>query len=208
MAVIHNISKSKLADRVTRLLNAGKTLVENRVTTRDAQLAVAQARDQAILEAFMQRKAIGEHDMPFDFLVEKVITLEDKGRYSLGTLPTRGLSLLSHNAGIFLVTLEEDISKEIYPVTNSHLTMYVNQPALQMEGEMYYVPFQDKLKVYGVEKDGCKIIVQYVQSGEYFTENEFFCLPAELQDTVVAKAVQILSGQLGMEDPITDAKNP
>lgn len=208
MATQHPISKAKLADRVIRILNAGKVLVENRVTSRDAMLAVAQARDQAILEAFSQRKAMGEHDMPFDFLVEKVVVAEKRKNYFVAKLPTRGLSLLSHNQGIFLLALEEDPSKEIYPVTNNHITMYQGQPALAMEGEMTYYPFQDELRIYGLEKDGCRLTVHYIQAGEYFGEDDFFCIPPELQDTVVARAVQILSPQLGMEDPIVDAKNP
>lgn len=210
MAIIHPISKSKLADRVIRILQAGKILVENRITSRDAMLAVAHARDQAILEVFMQRKASFEHDLPFDFLVEKTIAAEkvDNKPYHLATLPTRGLSLLSHNQGIFLVTLENDPSQEIFPVTNSHRTMFVGQPALDMENDPYYVPFQQELRVYGIETDSCNLLVQYVQAGEYFTENEFFCIPAELQDTVVAKAIEMLAPQLSQEDVITDAKNP
>lgn len=205
----HPISKSKLADRVVRTLNAGKVLVENRVTSRDAMLAVAHARDQAILEAFMQRKAIGEHSMPFDFLTESVVTAENvEGKnYRLAKLPARGLSLLSHNQGIFLVALDNDPSQEIYPVTNSHLTMYAGQPALAMEGEMYYIPFHDTLKVYGLEKD-CSLIVQFVKAGEYFTEDEFFCISPSMQDDVVRRAVEMLSAQLGQEDTFTDAKNP
>jgi len=204
----HPISKGKLAERVTRALQAGKILVENRVTKRDAALAVAQARDQAILEAFMQRKSVMEHTMPFDFLVEKVVSAKKEKNNHIATLPTRGLSLLSHNQGIFLVTLEKDPTQEIYPVTNSHITMFRGQPALDMENEMFYSPFQQKLRIYGLESDECNLIVQYVQAGEDFDNDEFFCIPPELQDTVVNKAVQMLAPQLGEEDTITDAKNP
>ena len=69
-------------------------------------------------------------------------------------------------------------------------------------------PMVDTLRIWGLETDSCNIIVQYVQVGEQFDADEYFALPAELIDTVVSKAVKMLSLQLSNEDTFTDAKNP
>jgi hypothetical protein len=207
MATNNPVSKAKIGDRVLRILNAGKDTVENRVTDRDAMLAVAQARDESIWELLSQKKSIGELDTPFDILSEKEVNATDEGNYHKAVLPTRPMAL-KDGRGIFLVTLKADPTTEIYPTTVSHNTMYSGQPALQMEGDMYYTPFEQELRIYGLETTNCPLIVQYVQVGEEFGNDEFFAIPPELQETVVKKAVQILSNQLSLEDPITDAKNP
>jgi hypothetical protein len=205
MATPHPISKSKLAERVLRILNAGKITVETRVTQRDCELAVSQSRDESIVEYFAAKKSAGETTMPFDFLVERTITAEKRGNKHVATLPTRPLSIIGRNKSIFLVTLESDPSAEIFPTGVSHNTMFSGQPALNMEGEMYYTPFEQEIRIYGMEADGCKLDVMYVQSGEYFTSDEFFCIAPELQDSVVQKAIQMLAPQMGQEDRITDA---
>ena len=208
MATPHPISLSKIGERVRRILSAGKDLVENRVTQRDAELAVAEARDESILEYLGQLKAAGEPAMPFDFISEKTVAAEKTGKFHKATLPTRPLAMGGKGNGIFTVVLEEDPTHEIYPTTISHNTMFKGQPALNMEGDAYYTPFEDTLRIYGLETDSCNIIVQYVQVGEQFDADEYFAVPAELIDTIVAKATKMLSIQLGMEDTYTDAKNP
>lgn len=204
----HPISKEKLAERCVRIVNGGKTLTENKVTIQDAMLAVAQARDQAVLEVISARKAVGEHDVPFDLLTEKTITAVPERGYHVAHLPTRGLSILSHNMGIFAVFPESDPSNEIFPVSNNHERLYSRQPALNMEGAMFYVPFQQRLRIYNFESsEECPIIVQYFQAGEDFTEDEFFCIAPEMQDSVVAKALQVLGyQQQAPQDFSTDSR--
>jgi hypothetical protein len=208
MATPHPISLSKIGERVKRLLSAGKDLVENRVTQRDAELAVAEARDESIVEYLGQLKAAGEPAMPFDFISEKTVTAEKSGNLHKATLPTRPLSIGGKASGIFTVVFEEDPSHEIFPTTISHNTMFKGQPAENMESDAYYTPFEDTLRIWGLETDSCNIIVQYVQVGEQFDADEYFAVPPELIDTIVAKAVKMLSMQLSQEDPFTDAKNP
>lgn len=204
----HPISKSKLGERVLRIINAGKNVVENKVTIQDAMLAVAQARDQAVLEVMSARKAAGEHDVPFDFLTEKTVEAKPKGQVHVTHLPTRGLSLLSHNSGIFAVFPEGDPSNEIFPVTNSHERLYSRQPALNMEGAMFYVPFHQRLTIYNLNSsETCPIIVQYFQAGEDFKDDEFFCIAPEMQDSVVRKALELMGVQeQAQQDFATDSR--
>ncbi len=208
MATPHPVSLSKLGERVLRMLNAGKTLVETRATQRDANLAIAEARDEAIVRYVNELRASGEPAMPFDIISEKIVVAENTGNYHKAQLPTRPLSIGGHGSGIFTVILESDPAKEIFPATISHNTMFRGQGALTMEGDPYYTPFEDTLRIYGIEKDNCSLIVQYVQVGEQFGEDEYFAIPPELIDGVVQQAYTMLSPQLGTEDPITDSKNP
>lgn len=203
-----DITLGKLAERCLRILNAGKDTTEQRVKQQDCVLAVAQARDYVLYEFISSRKAIDEHDFPFDILTEVEVTAVKKPQFHLATLPARGLSLFSHNSGIFAVYPSNDVSDEIIPTTNNFLRMYKRQPAREMEGQAFYVPFGQELKIYGFGGgENCNIIVQYVKAGEYFTEDEPFKIPPELQDAVVTKAMTILQNQLGQEDPLADAKN-
>jgi hypothetical protein len=143
----HPVSKYKLGERVLRILNAGKDTVEQKVKQQDAELAVAQARDESLFRFMSLRKAQGEHDFPFDILVEKEITaIKVKDHYE-AELPTRGLSLFSHNSGIFAVFPTENISLEIIPASNNHQRLYLNQEAFAMENMPYYVPFQKRLRI-------------------------------------------------------------
>ena len=204
----HPISKEKLAERCVRIVNAGKDVVENKVTIQDAMLAVAQARDQAVLEVISARKSVGEHDVPFDLLTEKTIPATPNKGHHVAHLPTRGLSILSHNMGIFAVFPESDPSEEIFPVSNNHQRLYSRQPALNMEGVVFYVPFQQRITIYNLPSDQeCPIIVQYFQAGEDFEDDEFFCIAPEMQDNVVRKALEILGIQeQATEDFATDSR--
>ena len=117
------ISKKKLGERVYRTLNAGVTKPELKIHIRDAMLAVAQARDFAILSMFYEKKAMGEHTFPFDILSEEERTVEN-GEV---TIP-RGLSIMKHNAGIYrVVTSNCEEPEELIPTRYGFNTLYKNQ---------------------------------------------------------------------------------
>lgn len=203
---VTEISRKRIADEVLRIVNAGKTLTEEKVKTQDCLVAVDRARDRVIYNAFLSKRSVGDHSMPFDFLVEKSITPKEKKNYFEAKLPTRAISLLTNNTGIFQVVLENDPTIEVIPATNNHRTLYRNQAAGSVEGQPFYVPFHDTLRIYNIEKN-CPILAQYIQASTFFTDTEFYCVPPELIDDIVKIAAQELMPQRQQpEDNITDAK--
>jgi len=206
--MVNEISKGKIAERVLRVLNSGKDTVEQKVKQQDAELAVSQARDKALFLYMSLRKSEGFHDFPMDILVEKEITATRVGSIHTARLPSRPLSLFSGNTGIHAIFPLNDVSLEIIPASSNHQRLYYNQEAFSMEGMPYYVPFQQDLKIYNFEGGKeCKVLVQYIQAGEAFTSDEYFCVPPEIIDDVVSQALQMLGMQKqNAEDRFTDAK--
>lgn len=199
----HKITLKKLGERAQRIVNAGVSKPELKVDVRDAMLSVAQARDEALLQLFYDKKATGDHTFPFDILSEFTLTVEDKKV----TLPKRGLSILKHNSGIYrVVTSGCGEEEELLPTPYGFNTLYKNQPSIGLEGRPSYVPFQDQLRVKGVE-DGCKLLVTMVVAGEEFDEDEFFCIPPELENSVVRNAIENLTVMVNaQEDATTNAR--
>ena len=193
------ISKKKLGERVQRVLNAGVTKPELKIHVRDAMLAVAQARDEAILQMFYEKKSMGEHTFPFDILSEFTLTVEN----SEIKLPKRGLSILKHNSGIYRVaTTKCDDPEELIPTRYGFNTLFKNQPSNALEGRPSYFPFQDILRTNGIE-DGCEVLVTMVVAGEEFGEDEFFCIPPEMEDQVVRTAIQTLTIMVNATEDLT-----
>jgi len=197
------ITRKKLGERVYRILGGGSTKPELKIKIQDAMLAVSQSRDQAILELFYEKKAQDEHTFPYDILSEFTLEVEN----GVINLPRRGLSVLKHNSGIYRVsTLDSDNPEEIIPVSTGFKTLYAKQASIGLEGNPYYSPFQDQLRVTGVA-DGCKVLVEMVVAGEYFDDNEFFCIPPELENEVVRNAIETLTIMYNaMEDVATDSR--
>ena len=200
---MESISKKKLGERVFRIMNAGSTKPEVKIHIQDAMLAVGQARDEALTNLFYEKKAMDEHTFPYDILSSFDVTIED----GKATLPKRGLSILKHNSGIYRVfTKNCEYPEELIPTSKGFTTLYKNLDGFQMAGRPTYQPIRNILHIQGLS-DGCELGVEMVVSGEEFTEDEFFCIPPDLQNEVVRIAVQTLSVmQQAMTDIVSDAK--
>jgi hypothetical protein len=199
------ISAGKLGERVQRIINGGSTKPELKIHKRDAILAVAQARDEAITNLFYEKKSLDEHTFPYDILS----TLEVEVKDGEAPLPKRGLSILKHNSGIYRITTACDNpadAEELIPTPIGFNTLYKNLQGITLGGNPSYQPIEDRIQVQGVE-DGCKLKIEMVLAGEEFTEDEFFCIPADLQNEVVRIAVQTLMIMSEAEhDVISDSK--
>ena len=204
----HQQSKGKLGERVLRIINAGKDTVEQKVKIQDCELAIAQARDKILLESLnlIQRSEELTY-IPLDWLSEREIAPQKKGNYLVAELPSRPLTLFNGNLGIYSVHPTSDDTKEIIPAPTNFRRLYARQAAGTMQNKPYYIPHQNQLRIYNIAEEDCPITVLYVQAGEDFTSQEYFCLPPELQNDVVIMALEIMGYQKqAVEDPITDAK--
>lgn len=204
----HSISISKLGERVLRTLNSGKNTVEQKVKQQDAELAVAQARDNILFKYFIERKNSGDFYFPEDTLVQKSFTVTKTKKGYSGSLPTRYLPLVSSLSGISTLYPSESPEIEILSASMNHERLFLNQPAFSMEGNPYYTLFQQNVNVFNFEGgDECELIAWYVQAGEDFDPDEFLAIPPELQEDVVMEALQILNTQKQyVEDRFTDAR--
>lgn len=204
----HPISKTKLAERCLRIMNAGKDTVEQKVKIQDCELAVGQARDKVLLDYITLIKETEESlYIPLDWLTERELTPERKGNYFVATLPTRPVSLFNNNLGVYSLHPSSDDTKEIIPVLANFRRMYAKQAAGDLQGSPYYTPFQQELRIYNLKEEDCPLMVMYVQAGEEFTSDEYFCVPLEAQEPIVRMALELMGFQSqAVEDPITDSK--
>lgn len=204
----HPISLTKLGERVLRVLNSGKDTVEQKVKKQDAELAVAQARDNILFQYFMERNNSGDFYFPEDTLVQKSFTVTKQKNKYVGSLPTRYLPLMSAFGGISTIYPENNPEVEILSASINHQRLFANQPAFGMENNPYYTLFQQDVSIYNFEGgDECTLIAWYVQVGEDFDPEEFLAVPSELQEDIVTEALQILNTQKQyIEDRYTDAR--
>lgn len=192
----------RLGERLQRILQGGSTRPELKITLQDCMLAVAQARDKMIVAIVAQNKRDGNHTFPYDIISEVSSTVQ--GRKA--PLPKRGLSILKHNTGIYRVTTCCDEPVELIPRKRGADTLYSGQEIRDVGGRPTYIPALDHLKVTGVD-NGDELLIEMVVAGEDFGLDEPFAIPPDLQDDVIASALQIMQTMLGIpEDKITDSK--
>lgn len=196
------ITIGKLGERVQRIVNGGSTKPELKIHKRDAILAVAQARDEAITNLMYEKKAMDEHTFPYDILS----TLETTVENGEAVLPKRGLSILKHNSGIYRISTQDGL-QELIPTTIGFNTLFKGLQGKLLGGNPSYQPIGKKIQVSGIA-DGCKLRIEMVVAGEEFEEDEFLPIPSDLQNRVVQIAVQTLSIMMqAQEDLVTDSRS-
>jgi len=198
------ITKQKLGERVQRILSGGSSKPELKIDIRDAMLAVSQARDQLIMQYYYDTKKIDQHSIPYDIISTFKEPVNKDGSKLYVKLPLRGLSGLSLNNGIYRLT--NDCDEEIIPTRTGFKSLYSEQEGRRLDGRPTYYPKLDKCYLSGVD-ESCEITIEMIVAGEEFDEDEFFCIPADLQEAVVMQAIKVLSTQRQIpEDQITNAK--
>jgi len=200
------ITAGKLAEETRSILSGGSAKIEVMPTRRMCLTAVQQARDKAIFQYIYAQKADGNHVVPFDLLDEREVELVPyRDGAMMIELKDRILTGLPKNMGIYQLTTTDLFPEEVIPAPSTYLTMFKGRSSFNLEGSPFYVPVKDKLYVYGISGEGCKLNLKGIYAGATYNETEFFCVPPELQIDIINMAVGILATMQNIpEDIITD----
>ena len=145
------MTKRRLADAVMNMLNGGRVNRDSKVTVRQVEEAVGEARDFLIVKKLYDKYAAwGSLEVDFEILKEFTAKSYKKNDNYFVDLPARVLPIVK-GLGIFHVSLDGDEQNEFIPEDVNSLSMYSNLEADILEGQCSYIPREQRLQLRGVE---------------------------------------------------------
>lgn len=187
-----NITKSILAEQVKKLLGESEA---SRYEIREVMLAVGQARDYRIRMDYFESVAIGEREIPHEYLsvyagVE--VKKETAGKREYIELPANYLRL-PKGRGIFSISPDTNDMLVFVATDAGTGNLLKNHAAFYTGGVPAYFPQGDKAYFRReVSRSYPLLTVKLVRPSESFGDDEELAIPADMQFQIVQDAYNIL----------------
>lgn len=189
------VSKRRLAEVVLNKLNGGVINRDSKVTIRQAEEAVGEARDYLIVKRMYEKYANwGAFDVDFELLKEYYVTTYKKGNKWVADLPARVIPIV-HGLGIYHVSLSCCEEDDFIPKLNGSTAMYSGLAAFDMEGQRSYFPRENYLELSGTDGE-VELLMRLIPASISLSSREDFKITPDMETEIVAMATQTLMMQV------------
>lgn len=194
-----NTSKKQLAEQVIRFLSGGNTTNDEELDLRELILYVSQALASIVRIRYYQNKAEGDDYINglFIYSFKNVLVQkdEDLNQY-YAELPASTMDLPNDSA-VHFVGYMQDQSKPIRRVPNGFIGISDGLSAGYLEGNSGFYVEGRNIYIVNIKKgeDPCKLLIKLVVAFGDIDEDKEIFMPLDVQDEIIAKAVQLYGVQ-------------
>lgn len=196
------VSKRRLAEVVLNRLNGGVINRDSKITMRQAEEAVGEARDYIIVRRMYDKyKNWGAFDVDYELLKEYTGFSYAKGNKWVVDLPARVIPIV-YGLGIYHVSLACDETDDFIPRINGSATMFKGLEAEDMEGLKSYFPRENYLELTGINGE-LEILFRLIPASISLSSREDFKIVPDMEVEIVDMAFKALLPQVQSPSDVT-----
>lgn len=192
-----------LSEQVLRIVLSGNTNSDKELKKEDVRLYVTQALYSIIRRRFYEYKSEGEEyiDGSYIYAFEDVeVKKSDSLNLYYSDLPASTIDL-PNGVGIYSVGYMQDQSSNFIQVPNTFNSLFKGLRSSALSGNIGY--YKEGKKIFYTNmpnKETCKVLIKIVAPLGDLGKCNSFDLPMDMQEEVIARAVQLYVGARQLPD--------